>query len=688
MDHNQNKTAETKSPGKRKDRCFDQFKIFLAALGFSFICKTLGGVLMKSSLTQIEKRFEISSSTSGLLDGGFDLGNLFVIVFVSYFGAKLHRPKLIGIGSLIMGTGSLVIVLPHFLMGRYRYSTEISSNPLKSIIPTCSVNQTLPLSEASPEILGKGKEGCDKGSEGYYWLYVLLGNMLRGVGETPIMPLGISYMDDFSKGGNSSVYLGCLQAIAMIGPILGFIMSSVFSRLYVDIGFVDLKTVRINPKDARWVGAWWLGFLVSALLSFLSAIPFFFLPKNPNDPQASEKDSGSVRKEEAGLQAHLTDQEQHAPSPLSGFLTSMKSILSNKLYVLYLIMSLLHLSTFIGSFSYVFKYIEQQYGQPSSHTNFLLGVITLPAVASGMLLGGYLIKKFKLTVVGIGKMSFCFCLMAVLLHVTNYMLICERRQVAGLTVAYDGSSLPVQSPMNAPLKNMPLLQCNADCGCEESHWEPVCGANGLMYFSPCLAGCSAPDEFGTRNHTVFYNCSCVQASGFQKGNYSAYLGECPRSDDCKKKFNIYMGMQVIYSFITALGGPAFVLLLVRLVEPELKSLAMGFHSLIIRTAGGILAPIYFGTLIDRTCVKWSITPCGKKGACRMYNSTLFGISFLGIQSGLKSLAIIFYVALIWAMKKKYEGKATKEMGNGEKAPEEATVESVNNNGHLVSETHI
>ena len=32
--------------------------------------------------------------------------------------------------------------------------------------------------------------------------------MLRGIGETPIMPLGISYLDDYSKEENAPFYLG------------------------------------------------------------------------------------------------------------------------------------------------------------------------------------------------------------------------------------------------------------------------------------------------------------------------------------------------------------------------------------------------------------------------------------------------------------------------------------------------
>lgn len=37
------------------------------------------------------------------------------------------------------------------------------------------------------------------------------------------------------------MFTGILNTVAMIGPIIGFIMSSVFARLYVDIGYVDLS---------------------------------------------------------------------------------------------------------------------------------------------------------------------------------------------------------------------------------------------------------------------------------------------------------------------------------------------------------------------------------------------------------------------------------------------------------------
>lgn len=45
-------------------------------------------------------------------------GNLLVIAFVSYFGAKLHRPKIIAIGCILMSLGTFLIAMPHFITGR------------------------------------------------------------------------------------------------------------------------------------------------------------------------------------------------------------------------------------------------------------------------------------------------------------------------------------------------------------------------------------------------------------------------------------------------------------------------------------------------------------------------------------------------------------------------------------------
>nr|XP_035112019.2 solute carrier organic anion transporter family member 1B1 isoform X1 [Callithrix jacchus]XP_035112020.2 solute carrier organic anion transporter family member 1B1 isoform X1 [Callithrix jacchus] len=680
MDKNQHliKTAEAQSSENEKTRYRNGFKMFLAALSFSFIARTLGGVVMKSSIIHIERRFDISSSLVGLIDGSFEIGNLLVIVFVSYFGSKLHRPKLIGIGCFIMGLGSVLTALPHFFMGYYRYSKETninSSKNLTSTLSTCVINPTLSLNRTSPEIVGKG---CLKESGSYMWIVVLMGNMLRGIGEAPIAPLGISYIDDFAKEGHSSLYLGMLNAIAVIGPVIGFTMGSLFSKMYVDIGYVDLSTIRITPNDSRWVGAWWLGFLVSGLLSTIASIPFFFLPQTPNKPQKERKALLSLNvletNDEKNQTTNLTNQGKNITKNVTGFLQSFKSIVINPFYVIFVLLTLLQVSSYIGSFTFIFKYVEQQYGQPASKANILLGIIILPVFATGMFLGGYIIKKFKLNPFGIAKFSFFTAVMSLFFHLLYFSTLCENKSVAGLTVTYDGNS-SVTSHIDGPVS-----YCNSDCNCDERQWEPVCGNNGITYISPCLAGCKSSS--GNKKPIVFYNCSCLEVTGIQNRNYSAHLGECPREDACIRKFYPFVAIQVFNLFFSALGGTSFIILIVKIVQPELKSLALGFQSMVIRALGGILAPIYFGALIDRTCMKWSTNSCGTRGSCRIYNSTLFSIVFLGLSSTLRVSSFVLYIVLIYAMKKKYEEKDINASDNGS-VMDEANLESLNNNQHLV-----
>lgn len=40
------------------------------------------------------------------------------------------------------------------------------------------------------------------------WICVFLGNVLRGIGETPVQPLGISYIDDYAQSENAALYIG------------------------------------------------------------------------------------------------------------------------------------------------------------------------------------------------------------------------------------------------------------------------------------------------------------------------------------------------------------------------------------------------------------------------------------------------------------------------------------------------
>ncbi|XP_034019326.1 solute carrier organic anion transporter family member 1C1-like [Thalassophryne amazonica] len=633
--------VENKQP---RHACCSKLKFFLCSLSFVFFAKAFGGAYMKSSITQIERRFDIPSSLIGVIDGSFEMGNLLIIAFVSYFGAKLHRPRLIGIGCLVMAIGSFCTALPHFFQGPYKYETSLThnvNNMTDSIMP-CLTNGNISTADETPSV--KTNIGCEKVAGSSMWIYVFLGNMLRGIGETPIMPLGVSYLDDFSKPDNTPFYLACIHTIGIFGPMFGFMLGSFLAKIYVDIGFVDLDFVTITYKDSRWVGAWWLGFIITGTVALVSSIPFWFLPKSlPKEGEQQSQNKNvefATEKEQQNFLENNNHQEKKKPVTFKemakNFLPSLRRLFSNSVYVLLITTYFVVVNGFVGLITFKPKYIEQIFGQDASKAVFIIGVTNLPAVALGIIIGGFLLKHFKLGYVGATRVSISTAICSFCLLCTQSFITCDNAEVAGLTVTYQGT------PKVSYNLDTLLSQCNTGCSCSVNQWDPVCAQNGITYASPCLAGCQS--STGTGKKMVFHNCSCLGGWMVPAQNMSTVLGQCPRKSNCNHMFKILTALSTLGSFISGLGGTAGYIVLLRSIEEDLKSLALGMQSLIVRTFGGIPPPIYFGALIDRTCLKWGSKPCGGRGACRIYDANAFRLSFMGLVSGL-----YFTSFLLWGL---------------------------------------
>ncbi|KAL6116977.1 uncharacterized protein ACO6RY_14861 [Pungitius sinensis] len=646
-------------------RCAN-LKLFLASLAFVYFSKAFGGAYMKSSITQIERRFDIPSSLIGVIDGSFEMGNLLVIAFVSYFGAKLHRPRLIGIGCVIMAAGSFLIALPHFFQGLYKYETSVSHstsiNSTDSILP-CLSNHSLAEADEMPDL--EAMTACEKAAGSSLWIYVFLGNMLRGIGETPIMPLGVSYLDDFSREENTPFYLACIHTVGILGPMFGFMLGSYLAKIYVDIGSVDLDSVTINHMDSRWVGAWWLGFIVTGTVILLSSIPFWFLPKSlPKQGQEESQSKGTELAITAEQENFLQDETQNQEEkPLTfqelakDFIPSLRRLFKNSIFTMMILTYLVSVNGFIGMITFKPKYMEQVYGQSASKAIFLIGILNLPAVALGIITGGFVLKRFKLGVIGAARVSVTASVGSLCLLFIQIFIYCDKAEVAGLTVSYQGDS---QVSYN---QQTMISQCNTACSCSVKHWDPVCAQNGITYASPCLAGCQTSTGIG--KEMTFHNCTCTGEMMMTPGmNMSAVLGQCPRRSDCNNIFKIYMALSVLGSFISACGGTPGYIVLLRSIQQDLKSLALGMQTLIVRTLGGIPPPIYFGALIDRTCLKWGTKHCGGRGACRLYDADAFRMTFLGLITGLYCLSNILwgglYVTIVKRQKKLALRKQAKE----------------------------
>uniref|UniRef100_A0A3Q3VZN1 Solute carrier organic anion transporter family member n=1 Tax=Mola mola TaxID=94237 RepID=A0A3Q3VZN1_MOLML len=524
----------------------------------------------------------------------------------------------IAVGCFLMAVGAFITGLTHFFM-RWLCKRHIMHSYYVCLYGAC-VRET----------------------ESNMWIYVFLGNALRGIGETPVTPLGISYIDDFAKAENSPFYIACLQTITLLGPMFGFLLGSYCAKLYVDIGYVDMESVTITPKDARWVGAWWMGFLVSSALLLISSIPFWFLPRSM---PKHEGDAARQENLDGTENAHSNNHNLKLRDIAKGFLPSLKRLLGTPAYFLLLCGSILKFNSFIGLFTFKGKYMEQQFGTTASRANFLIGLLNLPAVAVGIFLGGLLMKRYKLSLVAGAQLSFTTSFIAYLIMLLQFSTKCENIPVAGLTVSYNGTQSVSYN------NEMLFSECNRDCLCSAEEWDPVCSDNGITYISPCMAGCLSSTGYG--KSTVFHNCSCVSTSFPEGSSTSVRLGQCPHAKDCSRSFTSYMAVSVLSSFIHALGATPGYMVIVRCITPDLKSLALGMQALVTRTLGGIPAPVYFGALIDSTCLKWSIKKCGGRGACRIYDSAMYRIIFLGLVTCLSGFSYFFIIAVIIILRRQF-----------------------------------
>lgn len=55
------------------------------------------------------------------------------------------------------------------------------------------------------------------------------------------------------------------------------------------------------------------------------------------------------------------------------FIPTLKTLLGNPVYFIYLCVTIIQLNSLIGMVTYKPKYIEQHYGQSASKANFLMG---------------------------------------------------------------------------------------------------------------------------------------------------------------------------------------------------------------------------------------------------------------------------------------------------------------------------
>ncbi|XP_031417910.1 solute carrier organic anion transporter family member 3A1, partial [Clupea harengus] len=589
-----------------------------------------------SVLTTLERRFNLQSADVGVIASSFEIGNLVLILFVSYFGARAHRPRLIGCGGIVMALGALLSALPEFLANQYEYKPgdPWSGSALgRDVCSNASRNDRL-----EQELCG------NRANTNMMYLLLIGAQVLLGIGATPVQPLGVSYIDDHVKKKDSSLYIGILFSTLVFGPACGFILGSVCTKFYVDALFIDTSKLDITADDPRWIGAWWGGFLLCGALLFFSSLFMFGFP------QSLTTHEGEARGEsEQAMLPPSQDYDGHKPSngvaghpdnsnspsccqQLRVIPKVTKHLLSNPVFTCIILAACMEIGVVAGFAAFLGKYLEQQFNLTTSSANQLLGMTAIPCACLGIFLGGLLVKKLNLTALGAIRMAMLVNLISTACYVSFLFLGCDTVPVAGVTVPYGNETLtPGQKPQPACLNN---------CNCFTSSISPVCGSNGITYLSSCFAGCTKASPSKGLPSSVSQNLSGCRCISSDPELATAVPGKCP-SPGCKEAFLTFLCVICACSMIGAMAQTPSVIILIRTVSQDLKSYALGVLFLLLRLLGFIPPPLIFGAGIDSTCLFWS-TECEARGACLLYDNVAYRRLYVGMAIVLKVIAFLCY----------------------------------------------
>ncbi|NXL24034.1 SO4C1 protein, partial [Setophaga kirtlandii] len=578
--------------------------------------------LINISISTIEKRYELNSSLTGLISASYDISFCLLSLFVSYLGERGHKPRWLAFSAFMLGLGSLVFSLPHFSSGKYQYGGKIEDTCQTA--GTTFANATCSTSTNSP--LRK-------------YLYVfILGQLLLGVGGTPLYTLGTSFIDDSVPKHKSSLYIGVGYAMSLLGPAIGYVLGGQLLQVYIDIQIPKRQdtTTKVDQDDPRWLGAWWIGFLACFFAIWLLIIPFSCFPKHlPGTAKIQAEKIPETHDDGGQVLVETNDIGQS----FKDFPMALLILLRNPVLMSLIVASSSEALVATGFATFLPKFIENQFGKSSSFSATLGGLVLIPGAALGQVISGVLVSKRKMDCKGIIKFMIGTCSVALILNTVFLFAKCGNEPFAGVSETYNGTGTLYN--LTAP--------CNANCRCLRSVYYPVCGSDEVQYFSPCFAGC-ASYLFNNMKKT-YHNCSCIGKSKRGNGSedflYEAVPGKCPTQCKFLPLFLTFFFFAVVFTFMST--TPTTVAIL-RCVPDKQRSFALGVQLLFLRLLGTIPGPILFGVAIDNSCTLWDIDECETKGACWVYDNERMAYLLMGISAACKIVTIIFVVMAVYFYK--------------------------------------
>ncbi|XP_055341550.1 solute carrier organic anion transporter family member 5A1-like [Paramacrobiotus metropolitanus] len=591
-------------------------KMFTALCSLTlFVQSALTSGYTCAVLTTIEKKFEMRSVSMGLVVSAYEAGNLLTILFVGYYGCRQRIPAWLGFGSLLMSTGSAIMLVPHLIKIHYYRTGYVNTHTHEFNWHVCPAT-SIP---------------CEKGHladlPDPHWLYSAIfvaAQFLCGIGMGPMVSLGATYIDDHVLHREAATfYLSFVYAGAALGPVFGYALGAL--TLTFDIEhFLSDDPHNMSMDMESWSGAWWGGYLLFAVVLLQVSWMMCLFPKTL--PSGRHNDAPG----ENGVTS----------CSLRGMGEEAVNIIRNKYFLLINSAAGFQCAIVGGFCLFLPKYIESQFYVSKSVAGLLTGGVAVPAATMGIVCGGWVTRRWAMTPLATSKHIARVAVGTVVAFAPLFFIHCSPDPPIGIGITLRNVTLML--PEFLPERGFDLVEqsaCMHRCNCSPKLFQPVCDTEKqTSYSSPCIAGCRRT------NHT-FLDCACSSTK-------IVHEGLCGMK--CLTTLVIFSVVIFCIAFLAGNTHLPVVFLTMRAVPSDSKSLALALQMVCFRLLAYVPAPMLFGSLIDLTCVLWAETTCEEdtgSGSCLFYDLDAFHRNYACVAFALQVVSTCFFWLNYYVMKR-------------------------------------
>ena len=220
----------------------------------------INGALL-ATITTMEKRFEFSSTISGIILSSYDIGFLITCIPLEACARQSSRGGVLGACCLAISLASLLFAMPHF-------ATE-------QVVPISGNNSEDALCHLSTRDIDT--EPTSESNISLWSIAFIAAGIVTGIACVPIWTTAFATVEDETTIAKGARNMAIMNIGAVFGPLIGLAVGAVcLGTLWTDVK--NRENIDLEPTDQNWIGAWWLPYFANGLLGLVLCVPVFGFP--------------------------------------------------------------------------------------------------------------------------------------------------------------------------------------------------------------------------------------------------------------------------------------------------------------------------------------------------------------------------------------------------------------------------